>query len=1646
MASKQKFGFFAGVFTPSILTILGVIMYMRLGWVVGNAGLVGTIIIILIAHIIAITTGLSVSSIATDKKIGAGGIYYVLSRSMGVPIGGAIGIALYTGTAFSIALYLIGFAESFNGYFGIGMTVNDFRITGTIALISLTVLALISTSVALKAQFFILTAIIISLIAIFFGTSDFVPQTVQMFSTESSVPLETVFAIFFPAVTGFTAGIAMSGDLKDPKKSIPVGTLLAIGIGLLVYISLAVFISYSVESEILRTDYNILMKISLFAPAVIAGIWGATLSSALGGILGGPRILQAMSIDGVTPKLFGKGKGKDNEPVNALILAFIIAEAGILIGELDVIARVVSMFYLAAYGFINISYYLESWANPDFHPTFKIKRWIGLLGAFASFGVMFKLDMIAMFGAFVLIGGLYFWLQRRQILLQSNDVWQSVWSNIVNKGLQRLDAKNEEKSNWNPNILLFSSISKQRLQLVEFSKIVSGRTGIITDFKLVNKSLSKNKQAYKDELLDRLGIYGRKVEVKDTYTGIENIASTYGFTGVEPNTIMMNWSKTSNSPEKYVKMTEKLIQLDYNLLYLDYDELVGFGKHETIDLWWRDSDSNNAEMMLNVARYISQSKQWDKAKIRILFVNHNNADNTIIRTKISNLIQKFRIDASIKIINNGVDQKKFYDIISLQSSKTDLIVLGIPDMKPKKQATYILNTNALFEVIGSTLLVRASDNFNTVDLNFIQNENLASEEIIPLQKLIISSNKEVANLINTLDSELIQNTMQLADPTFKALSSNYYQFIHEAKEYFETSMQHLQENHSVIRVAREIQVYLNYLIAASEKFKIEKLPEIEKLFELELQKFTNKRLRILQNSPKNIVINNTKVKWQNAIDYYFTSEINPHTEDAFLNLGFYNYYIIKKLTEGINDQAHLFLENTNANEEALQVFDSNVKQIFNEALKECLLLEKKTTNKINRSIRKTCNILANKTTETNFNDFIKRNRKKSDKTNQKETLHNIEAFVSDWSKNQTLIHNQIQADFTLSNAGLSVFIINEMIKSRVYRMTITAQQKDIDLFTEAVNHIAKNINTEVLENYNSRIIHKLSDSVSNIDFDELVRNEENKILRISEKTPKTVQVLTAKSLNNFRNCQNDVDEIEVFLASIESNIIQKSYLSPLQEVLRDLNTIYQQNTVELYNASNLIKTILSESNASNEDHKGNLDKVIASNNECTIKLKKAEETFQYGLGVLIHNTFTDLHIRTILENIETFAGLSKDAIIKSKFHNWYNNQKATLHNQYTAIYDFVSQRKRDVDILKFNEENYRFQNNIEQANLFMNHLNTKKGIEDDLSFYYKKLFTGSHLGKINPTYKAAEINTITNAINRIDEGVNGSLLILGKTSSGKTFFVENIANTMLQGEKIIINPPVKQKFTINDVHIAFQNAFDKVGTSESILNQLSDKTILIFDDLERWWVKSEKGNMAINYIAKLIEKFGSKHYFVLSCNIHSFDVIRKVSPIEKQVLATIIIPNTSKKELQEIILNRHKTGGLQLWHNDKPLENTKNLDQLFSEIHYKSDGNIGVALTTWISSIDKDAAHLFIKNPSTENFPNINNSNWKVVLYILSLHYNLTKAQIDRIFTNSTWVYETLNELEKANLVYRKSATIYALKTPAKFYVEQWLSKLKILK
>jgi len=780
MAVQKKFGAFAGVFTPSILTILGVIMYMRLGWVVGQAGLITAIGIIVLSHVISITTGLSISSIATDKKIKTGGIYYMLSRSLGLPMGGSIGITMFVGTALSISLYIIGFCENFLGIemirdiTGLGDTITGYRILGSIMLASLVIIAFISTSIAIKTQFFILGAIVLSLVSI--GLGLFTGETstgtdVSWLPIADGVSITTVFAIFFPAVTGFTAGVAMSGDLRNPQKNIPFGTMAAIATGFVVYIGLAIALAMFIDRQLLVEDNNFLMKIAWSSPLVIAGIWGATLSSALGGILGGPRILQAMSRDRITPKIFGKGFGINNEPRNALILTFLIAEAGVLIGELDVIAAIVSMFYIAAYGFINLAFALERWASADFRPSFHISKWVGIIGFAACFGVMFKLDTPIMFLAMIILAGIYFYIKRKKLELDFGDVWQSVWSSIARAILHRIDRKGLEERNWRPNVVLFSGGSKSRPHLIQFGKDIVGNQGFLSNFDLIlNKSsnvlFKKHQQSVTDDSSrENEGIFTRKQECKDIYEGIEAISSTYGFSGVEPNTILFGWARQSEDPVRFATMIRSLGELDLNILMMDYDKDSGFGKREIIDVWCRGG-GNNCNLVLSLIKFMWLSDNWKDARIRILMVNPINDEKEILIKDVEHVLENVRMDAEIKVINNQIEKRPINELIEVESSNSDIVFLGIPMIRSGEEQNYVNQVNRLCENVGTVVLVKASSYFKDLEIGQ-SNSGLVKQEKSDYTDedidLVISRKIKVPEINYPSDPESARNLKEVFD-------------------------------------------------------------------------------------------------------------------------------------------------------------------------------------------------------------------------------------------------------------------------------------------------------------------------------------------------------------------------------------------------------------------------------------------------------------------------------------------------------------------------------------------------------------------------------------------------------------------------------------------------------------------------------------------------------------------------------------------------------------------------------------------------------------------------------------------------------------------------------------------------------------------
>ncbi|MCB1181539.1 MAG: amino acid permease [Chlamydiia bacterium] len=408
------YGTFFGVYLPSILSIFGVIMYLRLGVILGKLGLVPTLSIVILSSLITFLTSLSISSISTNMKVEKGGAYYMISRCLGIDFGTALGIPIYLAQAIGIAFYLLGFSETLCASFP---ELNSVYVS-IVTLLVLGILGFFSTTIVLKTQLLIFLVIIASLCSVFFGN----PIPYSTMEPVGRMGYWTGFAIFFPAVTGILSGVSMSGDLKDPRKSLPLGTIGAVLTGFVVYVLLVLFLWSSVPRQLLVKDTMICEHIARYGSLVILGIWGATLSSALGSILGAPRTLQALAEDGIVFKFLGKSIGKNKEPKIASLFTIVLTACFLFFGKIDSVAPILTMFFLISYCILNLVAGIETLMhNPSWRPSFTMKPWVYFTGAILCLIGMFMINAGATFLSLLIVLSIYFFRGRK---LSSN--WEDI--------------------------------------------------------------------------------------------------------------------------------------------------------------------------------------------------------------------------------------------------------------------------------------------------------------------------------------------------------------------------------------------------------------------------------------------------------------------------------------------------------------------------------------------------------------------------------------------------------------------------------------------------------------------------------------------------------------------------------------------------------------------------------------------------------------------------------------------------------------------------------------------------------------------------------------------------------------------------------------------------------------------------------------------------------------------------------------------------------------------------------------------------------------------------------------------------------------------------------------------------------------------
>lgn len=1676
MSKPKKFGTFAGVFTPSILTILGVIMYQRMGQVVGNAGLFGSLGIVILAHVISIATGLSISSIATDKKVGAGGVYYVLSRSLGLPIGGALGLTLFVATGLSISLYLVGFSEVLNQVIGFGIEtgptgepiemdnyLNSIRFTATIALVGLTVLALISTSLALKSQYVILGAIAVSLVAIFFGSGDLTPIPENKV-IPPKMGFAEVFAIFFPAVTGFTAGVAMSGDLKDPKKSIPLGTMAAIGVGLVIYVVLTLYTYFRFPEGYLIMNYRLTYyDIAIWTPLVLLGVWGATLSSALGGILGGPRILQAMSVDRITPKVFAKGVGQSNEPRNALLLTVAIAWVGVLIGDLNVIAGVVSMFYLAAYGFINLSFFLESWASSDFKPTFKVKKWIGLAGFIATIVVMSQLNLAAMLLAFLIIGGIFFFLSRRQVALGTGDIWQSVWSTIVKKGLKRMEAVQDHKRNWKPNILLFSSATTVRSRLIEFARSISGQ-GIITNFDLVEKPdaevlFPKSKEVVEDDELEGYGIFGRRLEVQNSFKGIESIACTFGFSGVEPNTVLMAWPGETNDPIWFSQMTHKLMALDYNVLYLDYDPRWGFRKKEKIDLWWRGV-GNNAELMLSLAKFVTSSPEWSQANVRILLVNETNADSKIIENRVQFVLEQFRVEAEIKIINNEVDQKPIYELMKMHSGEADLVFVGIPELDESNIESFVERTNDLIHIIGTTLLVKASSQFDETDLK-IEHVALKEEaqkveqaELIPLNESADAAFTEALIKLDEQYEGIVDTMIQQSVKGIESYHHTIYAKITDCMDRFLDKIlteKDQEKIHDWLDDALdEVNLLLNEMIE-------NQLPVVTEEFDKEVKVYLANKEDFIMNLPVKLQLNTVLDDAENPLNkrhYVKLREIMmrmwfsdglSETQDQFNEFGYYNLILLHQSKNLLHDTVWEILNSLYRETDLIETV-KNCKVKLDEKLKsidhDALHLASGFYRRIRNNERDNLNELATIALHKNYRKLVQKEYPNVPASKLQHTKKELTTYANYWSRNISLFTNQLESDIALMKFSAKMQLSCDYILAYTDENYLQLIHKNIDqlnTLTERIKELVAANNTEELLATNTQLAEEIFFN-SEFIIGHLMKSAE----KMLELIPEEMILMTARSINEIRDKQGKTIKTEkVDLREITEYFVKKDFLDPLHQQIQQYHDQLKRCVGRLINVSSTLYTGIDKFAAgqSSENILLDLKEALHEISQAKIDAQAAQGALEVELRDRRERLKNELDINQIIEQLESLSQYAKQQKRRNKISDGLKQLNQFTGEKLRGAVGYFSEKQKDLqagDYIQSHETVISEQARIAD---FMDKIN----IKTDLPFYYQQLFTGTQfVDNTTIDNRKNEVDKAKKVLTRIEGGKSGALLILGSAASGKTFLTGHISNHVLDGRVFKILPPTKRVGGQKDLTRAFQRVTGSRATLTEIMNELPERSTLIFENIEQWWVKSSGNKGNLTELSKLISEYGNRHYFILNANIYAYHRLSQNSAIAESILGTIILPPLSAKQIRDTIWTRHQTGGLTAnldGVNQRHLSATK-INKFLNKYHGSSGGVIGLALQQWIESVEEIKENeLILKPPVYIEFPELKKTGTANLMYQLFIHFALSKSDCYSLYgkDQKDWIDRTLKMLEIAGLINLNERDAYAINKLAKPYVENWL-------
>ncbi len=701
--TSKRFGT-APVFITAISTILGAILFLRFGFAVGTLGFWGVIAIIILGHMVTIPTAMAISELATNKRVEGGGEYFIISRSFGLNIGAAIGFALYLSQAISVAFYVIAFTEAFEFLFKLMQIKYSIILPRQIISIpAMTILAILilkrGANLGVKALYIVAGILAISLITFFVGTTEY--NTTGDFSITSasfrnSTDFFMVFAIIFPAFTGMTAGVGLSGELKKPSKSIPIGTMVATIMGMIIYIFVVYKLAASATIDELLNEQLVMGKIAIGGAVLIPiGLAASTISSALGSIMVAPRTLQALALDKSFPipilnNWIAKSRKKDDEPINASIITIIIAYLFVAAGNVNAVAEIISMFFMVTYGTLCLISFLHHFgSSPSYRPSFRSKWQISLIGFFVSFWVMFKINTPYAIAALTMMILLYLLINK---IHKNRKGFENIYANSLfqlNRNLQTFIQQKRDKNTaneWRPSAICISKHTFERNCAIQILEWVSYRFGFGTYLHHISGYYSKStveqadkelKEILKSDHVRKNHVYIDTIISPSNTSAIAQAIQIPGIAGMENNLVLFEYEKgNSNELQEVIENIPLVSAGNFDIaVYSSNNKATDYKKG--IHLWIKTSDHENANLLILMSFIISGHPDWKKADIKIFeIVKPDEAESANQRMK--ELVLKGRLPITNKNIEIIIEDENTSPktLINQHSKDAALTLIG----------------------------------------------------------------------------------------------------------------------------------------------------------------------------------------------------------------------------------------------------------------------------------------------------------------------------------------------------------------------------------------------------------------------------------------------------------------------------------------------------------------------------------------------------------------------------------------------------------------------------------------------------------------------------------------------------------------------------------------------------------------------------------------------------------------------------------------------------------------------------------------------------------------------------------------------------------------------------------------------------------